>query len=570
MLIEPLMEYASNTEGMLITWDYSGTQGVAQYRISRGVSGSKDDFSSYEIVETVDYPQNYYIDIHGLISDFYIIDEIDSASPPNVLFSHTYVWGEEALFNADIYWELSYFLSLRCYRDRLYFNNDRSYARAAMGSWNKIPEPKIEISSVITNTTGSYAAIPSSLPFPLAVTDLTAALEAASDATIIPGEYFYTIACYGYDSWGQIGNEDSFEIHVGDLPTHGISLTWTAVDGAVLYRVYRGTAAGKENEYYDTENNFLLDDGSFAWQNGSFPMVLSSPTNLTYTPIGTGDNEKHYYYFVSSGDGLNWMPPVGPVELDSTGSGIVKAKIAWDCIGAKKYKVYRSTENVIDPANIMCKIINTKFYIEDFTPWIDVLYEDEVKTTICARTTEYTSYDEGLKCRYDYNGKIYFLNYKNEQVQLNEGDEVWANYNFRALTTKNINAALTQAFGTLLSQPGVNKGYSSIAQVPVRWSRCIIAGASAYLLRQLALQLAVPEPAIFFAMDLRDPETTFAQVNDRFDKINGKSKEYMEEFWKIAENIRVDHYPGVRAIVTPEFQLPGGRSAAFRQLFKGN
>jgi hypothetical protein len=358
MIIEPLIEYSNNSNGILITWDYSGTDYVTRFSITRAHSGFQNDLTAYEEIDIVDYPTTYYIDETGVFSDYYIIKELDDDEEnPTELYVHPYIYGEEALLNTDIYWELSQFLNMRCYRDRLFFSSsNRQKARASMGCWNKIPEPKLEITSKNSDETQGYQTI------------------------------------------------------------------------------YRTT-----------------DDEAFST-----------------TELEGGD------------------------------------------------------------------------------------------------------YPNGLRYDVDYNGNISFFDYDESPVSIKPYDEVWATYNFRAITTKNINAALKQALHGILVQPGVNKGYTTVAQVPVRWDRAIIAGASCFLLRQLALQLTVPEPAIFFAMDLRDPESTFSQVNDRYEKINAKSKEYMEEYWKWCEVIRIERYPQILAIVTPEFQLPGGKTRLWRSMWKGN
>lgn len=356
MIIEPLQQFTSTSNGILVAWDYSGTADVTQFSVMRASAGYQNDIANYTEVGVVAYPDTYYIDTTGTYSDYYIIVETDSTTPtPVTKYTHPFIYGEECLLVSDIYWELSQFLNLRCYRDRVYFDtDDRTKGRVAMGLWNKMPRPKVEITFGSSDTTEGYKII--------------------------------------------------------DRITDGNPLSTTGVTG--------------------------------------------------------GD------------------------------------------------------------------------------------------------------YPDGLRYDVDYNGNLSFYDGAGDAVAIQPYDEIWASYNFRAISTKNINACLNQALHGILVQPGVNKGYSSIASVPTRWDRAIIAGAAAFLLRQLAMQLMVPEPAIFFAMDLRDPESTFNQVNDRFDKINGKSKEYLEEYWKWCETIRIEKYPQVLGITTPEFQLPGGRTRYTRMMFK--
>ena len=353
MILEPLQQYADDANGILVTWEYSGTADVTTFSIRRAEPGFQNDPDNYTEIDTVAYPQTYYIDTDGTFRNYYIIVETDDSDPVTELYSHPYIYAEEALLVADIYWELSYFLNLRCYRERLFFeSSNRTIGRTSMGLWNTIPPAKVEIVAPTPDNTEGYQTI------------------------------------------------------------------------------YRTTA-----------------DAALA------------------TTTAGGD------------------------------------------------------------------------------------------------------YPDGLRYDVDHNGRVYFYDYDGLAEAIKPYDEVFVTYNFRALTSRAINAALNQALQGILIQPGVSKGYTSVAQAPDRWTRAIISGAAGWLLRQLALQLMVPEPAIFFVM-AGQPETAWQQANDRIDKMNQKSKEYLEEYWKMVEYIRIEQYPNTFAIVTPEFQLPGGRTRYFKSIFK--
>ena len=42
---------------------------------------------------------------------------------------------------------------------------------------------------------------------------------------------------------------------------------------------------------------------------------------------------------------------------------------------------------------------------------------------------------------------------------------------------------------------------------------------------------------------------------------------YKEDFDKLLEKLPISRYPGIRGIVVPEFNMPGGRSRFFRYIW---
>ena len=70
--------------------------------------------------------------------------------------------------------------------------------------------------------------------------------------------YYYEITAIG-----GAGGQTTVSGEASGTPTSGaIDLTWTAVPGAVSYDVYRGTASGGENVYYNSVANTYLDTGA--------------------------------------------------------------------------------------------------------------------------------------------------------------------------------------------------------------------------------------------------------------------------------------------------------------------
>jgi len=56
--------------------------------------------------------------------------------------------------------------------------------------------------------------------------------------------------------------------------TSTVTLTWTAIQGASSYRIYRGTSAGAENVYYSSTSASFTDTG--AANTGGSPAVVTS------------------------------------------------------------------------------------------------------------------------------------------------------------------------------------------------------------------------------------------------------------------------------------------------------
>jgi len=190
-------------------------------------------------------------------------------------------------------------------------------------------------------------------------------------------------------------------------------------------------------------------------------------------------------------------------------------------------------------------------------------------STITDTTNAGGDYPTGLKYNIDYNGFIYFTDSNDDPIAIKSYDTIWATYNFKAVSNHQVNMMLTRAFLAITAQPGVPK-YNQIGQAPHSWDPAIVSGAAGYLLRQLALQLSVPQISIFFSLDIRDEEDIKSQRQEMMSMLNEKSKEYLSEFKDLKEVIRIERYPRLGIITTPEFQLPGGRTRFFRAMFKGS
>jgi hypothetical protein len=176
-------------------------------------------------------------------------------------------------------------------------------------------------------------------------------------------------------------------------------------------------------------------------------------------------------------------------------------------------------------------------------------------------------YPNGLKYTIDYSGNVFFWDDSGNPQSIRSYDDVWATYQFKAFSNHEINSALYQALRIITAQPGVCK-ITTIADAPFNWDRAIIAGAVGILLRRLYLRFLNPTEAIPFLLDGRSPELASSGRAELMEKISSQSKEYMEEFKEQKELLRIQGYPGIHVITTPEFILPGGRSRVFRAMFK--
>lgn len=145
---------------------------------------------------------------------------------------------------------------------------------------------------------------------------------------IVATEYFYQVASVNAEGASGPSNEASsagvIAVPTGLVATgmlEIISLTWNPVVGATIYRVFRGTAQGKEVSYADALGPLYLDQrvssGAVFWyyviardaKGASGPSNeasassagLSTPTDLVATPGQPGE-----IYIV-----LDWIAPVG-------------------------------------------------------------------------------------------------------------------------------------------------------------------------------------------------------------------------------------------------------------------
>ena len=170
--------------------------------------------------------------------------------------------------------------------------------------------------------------------------------------------------------------------------------------------------------------------------------------------------------------------------------------------------------------------------------------------------TDGNNYPDGLMYKADYLGNIYFVTATGNPVEIHSYDTVFATYNVKAFTNDQMNSALYMALQTINSQPGANK-YTTVAGAPYYYEPALIYGAVYYLLRSLLVNLTQRQKRLL----LDDPDKSV--ISD----LRETSKMYHDDFMELVKKLPIARYPGVRGIVVPEFNMPGGRSRFFRYIW---
>lgn len=98
----------------------------------------------------------------------------------------------------------------------------------------------------------------------------------ATGGSLTANTYFYKVTALGAAGQTQGSNELSITT---SGRTSANTVTWTAVPGAVSYRVYRGTGSGSQNTYYEVQHGYstgFIDTGETALNGGPPPSNSAS------------------------------------------------------------------------------------------------------------------------------------------------------------------------------------------------------------------------------------------------------------------------------------------------------
>lgn len=170
--------------------------------------------------------------------------------------------------------------------------------------------------------------------------------------------------------------------------------------------------------------------------------------------------------------------------------------------------------------------------------------------------TNANNYPNGLKYKIDYKGGIYFVDADDNPVAIQSYDTVYVSYSVKLITSEQMNSALYMALQTINSQPGASK-YQSVSITPFYWEPAIVYGATFYLIRALLVSLTQRQRRLL----LEDPD------NKIIDDLRQTGTMYNDQFKELLEKLPIAVLPGIRSIVVPEFNMPGGRSRFFRYIW---
>jgi len=186
---------------------------------------------------------------------------------------------------------------------------------------------------------------------------------------------------------------------------------------------------------------------------------------------------------------------------------------------------------------------------------------DQAESDAFASPTSNPNYPNGLYYRFTNEGKLYFFDIYGNPVSIQEYDTILVTYYVKLFTNKQINNALYLALQAINAQPGLNK-ISTVKACPFYYDQTLVAGATYYLLRQLAVGLNSRERRLL----VQDPEQgSFDAVAN----IKDTAKMYQEEFGELLKKLPIAQRPIMGTITVPEYAMPGGRSRIFRAFWKG-
>jgi len=161
---------------------------------------------------------------------------------------------------------------------------------------------------------------------------------------------------------------------------------------------------------------------------------------------------------------------------------------------------------------------------------------------------------DGFQVDY-FKGEIIF------DQQLSDFDSVYVDYNFRWFSDQVLDQYLRNAIRTFNSYPPM--GNYNFNNLPDKYISLVEKQAAVDAIRQLMLCLQFQEPQKVFG----GPE----QADKVFSNLETIKQNYETEIKEIyATKINFGYVGLTRAITTPEYTLPGGRSRWFRELFSTN
>lgn len=136
-------------------------------------------------------------------------------------------------------------------------------------------------------------------------------------------------------------------------------------------------------------------------------------------------------------------------------------------------------------------------------------------------------------------------------------DVINADYNFKWFSDDQLDRFLMNALSVVNFYPPQSS--YSIFNIPDSYIPIILYGAAKDAIRNILLCLQFQEPQkVFGGADA---------AQKAFSNMETLKKNYEDEFNKLTEQKKYGRYPSIKAVVTPEYTLPGGRSRWFRYMF---
>lgn len=160
--------------------------------------------------------------------------------------------------------------------------------------------------------------------------------------------------------------------------------------------------------------------------------------------------------------------------------------------------------------------------------------------------------EDGCTINY-FNGTVLFDN------PLSQYDTIHADYNFRWFSDEQLDRFLYNALAIVNFNPP--QSAFRIENVPDLYAPLVLYGAAKDAMRELLMCLNFQQPQQVFG--------GAEAAKSAFSNIETLKKNYEEEFKSLTEKKKYGKYPRTKAIVTPEYTLPGGRSRWFRYMFGG-
>jgi len=153
----------------------------------------------------------------------------------------------------------------------------------------------------------------------------------------------------------------------------------------------------------------------------------------------------------------------------------------------------------------------------------------------------------------------YFRGMVTFDIPMTTYDIINADYNFRWFSDDQLYRFLANALAKFNFYPP--RSYYSLASVPGEIVPAVLYGAAADAIREIMLSLSFQEPQMVFG----GPE----KASNLMGSLDTLKKNYEESVKGFLDSKKLGPYPKSRAVVVPEYTLPGGRSRWFRYIFSG-